>query len=254
MPDYERLHECNYPGCSCGNQFKHLVDDRVKKGFTAYQTYFDSSNTDGGGNPYVHLWWEDRTYTKINPQSFNETMDVMIEYLTEQGLVTALGFGVHTSTIAAFKTVEPLLKFARYCVARYACYPILWFTAQEIIIDGHDSLNKYRQAGELVGKLDGYHRPNGAHLTPVESDDPRVVAIDNDAWHQLWFLQAGHGGFDGIKPRYFYQSYYNNEKVKPYLETECHYEDLGSNNDHDSSRIGAWQAILSGCAGQRFCD
>ena len=41
MPDFERLHECNYPGCTCGNQFKHLADDRKNKGFTVYQTYFN---------------------------------------------------------------------------------------------------------------------------------------------------------------------------------------------------------------------
>src|SRR3546814_14173389 len=40
-PDYERLEECNAPGCdgACGNsQFKHLVNNRVAKGFTVYQT------------------------------------------------------------------------------------------------------------------------------------------------------------------------------------------------------------------------
>ena len=50
MPDYEHLNECNYPGCTCGSQFKHEVDDRVAKGFTVYQTYFDTAESDGGGN------------------------------------------------------------------------------------------------------------------------------------------------------------------------------------------------------------
>lgn len=249
MPDYERLHECNYPGCTCGNQFKHVVDDRVKKGFTAYQTYFDSANSDGGGHPYVHLWWEDRTFTKIKPQSFNETMDVMMEYLAEVGLTTSIGFGVHICTIGNYKKAEPLLRFARYCVARYACYPVMWLAGQEITDYRYNSFEYYRQAAELVGKLDGYHRPNGAHMYPLDASEPRAVTLENDPWHQVWFLQTGHGGLDVLRPRQFYEGYYNNTKVKPFIESESHYEDLSGTNGHDASRVSAWQAILSGAAG-----
>ena len=128
MPDYERLDECNYPGCTCGNQFRHAADDRVKKGFTVYQTYFDAAESDGGGNRHRHHWWKEK-YTLINPQAFNETMDVMIEYLADHGITTALGFGVHCNTPQAYGSkAEPMLAFARYCVARYACYPVIWIT------------------------------------------------------------------------------------------------------------------------------
>ncbi len=249
MPDYERLHECNYPGCTCSNQFKHVVDDRVKKGFTAYQTYFDSANSDGGGNEHVHLWWEDRTYTKIKPQSFNETMDVMMEYLASVGLTTAIGFGVHTGTIVNYGKAEPLLRFARYCVARYACYPVMWLTAQEITDYRYNTFEYYRQAAELISKLDGYHRPNGAHMYPMNASDPRAVTLENDPWHQVWFLQTGHGGLDALRPRQFYEGYYNTPKMKPFIESESHYEDLSGTNGHDASRVSAWQAVLSGAAG-----
>lgn len=30
---------CNYPGCDCGSQFEHMMNDRVAKGFTVYQTF-----------------------------------------------------------------------------------------------------------------------------------------------------------------------------------------------------------------------
>ncbi|MBR6765101.1 MAG: DUF4038 domain-containing protein, partial [Clostridia bacterium] len=191
MPDYEHLNECNYPGCTCGSQFKHLVDDRVKKGFTVYQTYFDSANSDGGGNERLHLWWQDR-FTKINPQAFNETMDIMMEYLADKGITVAMGFGVHSSTINAFgQKAEPLLMFARYCVARYACYPVVWITAQEINIGGPKGFEIYRQVGALVGELDGFKRPNSAHIFPMYADTENAAAIDNCPWHQWWALQAG---------------------------------------------------------------
>jgi hypothetical protein len=250
MADYERLNECNYPGCSCGNQFKHLVDDRVKKGFTAYQTYFDSAESDGGGNKRRHNWWTEK-YTLINPKAFNDTMDVMMEYLASVGLTTSIGFGVHTNSIVAFGSEVPVLRFTRYVVARYACYPVMWFTGQEITDEHYNTLNIWRKAADLVSKLDGYHRPNGAHMYPMTSDDHRARILDGDEWHKMWFLQAGHGGFDALKTRHFYKSYYDNEKVKPYFETENQYEDIycGGFCGHDSSRLGAWQAILSGAAG-----
>ena len=36
---------CNYPGCKCKNQFKHIADNRLKKGFNVYQTYFVETST-----------------------------------------------------------------------------------------------------------------------------------------------------------------------------------------------------------------
>lgn len=251
MPDYERLHECNYPGCTCGSQFKHLVDDRVKKGFTVYQTYFDSAESDGGGNKRQNHWWTD-FYTLINPQAFNESMDVMIEYLASQGLTTAMGFGVHTSTIVKMHSdPKPILAFVRYCVARYACYPVIWITGQEITNETYNTFEIWKSAAALVSELDGYHRPNGAHMYPMESSDPRAKSLDEQPWHQWWTLQAGHGGFNRLQARRFYRSYYENEKVKPFIETECQYEDIycGGFNGYDASRIGAWQAVQSGSAG-----
>lgn len=251
MPDYERLHECNVPGCTCGSQFKHLANDRAKKGFTVYQTYFDSAESDGGGNKRTHPWWQEK-YTLINPQSFNESMDIMMEYLADLGITVAMGFGVHTSSIAAMHSdPKPMQAFARYCVARYACYPVVWITAQEITDFRYDTFNIWRSVAELVGKLDGYHRPNSAHMYPMDSQDERAQALDSDGWHNYWTLQAGHGGVRALQKRSFYESYHKLASGKPYIEGECQYEDIycGGFCGYDASRIGAWQAILSGAAG-----
>ncbi|MBR2861409.1 MAG: DUF4038 domain-containing protein [Clostridia bacterium] len=251
MPDYERLNECNYPGCNCGNQFLHLLKDRVAKGFNVYQTYFDSATNDGGGNKTVHEWWSEK-YTRINPQAFNETMDIMMEYLADYGMTVAMGFGVHTASIRAYESnPEPILKFARYCVARYACYPTIWITAQEITDLHYNTFEIWKQVGDLVGKLDGYNRPNGAHMYPMEYSDERAQSLDATPWHQWWTLQSGHGGLGTIQSRFFYKSYYDSKNIKPYVETECQYEDIycGGFCGCDASRVGAWHAVLSGSAG-----
>jgi len=255
MPDFERLDECNYPGCTCGNQFRHLADDRIKKGFTVYQTYFDSAESDGGGNKRRYHWWKEK-YSLINPQAFNDTMDKMIEYLADNGITTAMGFGVHCSTPRAMNyEAEPLLRFARYCVARYACYPVMWITAQEISnLAGNEKVTAFdiwQKVGALVGELDGYHRPNGAHQHVHPADSERSKVIESQPWHQWWTLQAGHGGVKMLQPRQFYQGYYELPSKKPILETECHYEDIYCSGfcGSEASRIGAWNAIQSGCCG-----
>ena len=70
---------CNYPGCDCGNQFKHIVDDRVEKGFTVYQTYFVPE----AGNGEKSLWLGSG-YTYPDTTVFNGKVDEMFEYLHEE--------------------------------------------------------------------------------------------------------------------------------------------------------------------------
>ena len=250
MPDYERLHECNYPGCTCGNQFKHTADDRIRKGFNVYQTYFSAARTatTRGGTP---SWWK-KAYTLIDPEAFNQTMDIMIEYLAQNGITTALGFGTHYATIHSFhQDPKPLLAFARYCVARYACYPLIWITAQEITNLKENAFTLWKQVGQLVGELDGYHRPNGAHMHVHPITDPRSAELNRQPWHQWWTVQGGHGGNDQLRPRSFYQGYYENTENKPFIETECQYEDIHCSGfcGHDAPRMGAWQAVQCGSAG-----
>ena len=253
MPDYERMHECNYPGCTCGNQFKHVVDDRKKKGFTVYQTYFASARYQMSKSG-VPGWWTDNTYTMINPTAFNEGMDVMMEYLASQGFTVALGFGTHYATIRSYHNVaEPVLAFVRYCVARYACYPLMWITAQEITTAYDNAFEIWRQVGQRVSELDGYHRPNGAHMHVHDLTDNRTKLLDTQPWHEWWTIQAGHGGVSHLHSRSFYQSFYENS-TKPFLETESQYEDIycGGFCGHDAPRQSAWLAVQCGAAGYTY--
>jgi hypothetical protein len=147
-PNYVAIKKCNYPACNCRNQFRHEVDDRLAKGFTVYQTYFDASETNGGMQELVEgtQWLEkgQKAFTKINPAFFTEKVDVMFDYLAENGMVIALGFGCNTSE-PKFMTQEQLNNFAKYITARYASYPLVWITAQEITVDTNPEVNRYLQ-------------------------------------------------------------------------------------------------------------
>jgi len=256
-PNYVQTDKCNYPGCKCGNQFKHEVDNRVAKGFTVYQTYFDSAVSDGGGQKELmpSIWA--KKFTLPATEIFNKKIDYMFEYLYQNGMVAALGMGVHTNTANNISETD-LLRFTRYVVARYSCYSIIWITGQEVTDNrdalatpGKTTLEVYLSVGNTVGKLDGYRHPNGAHMYDVVPSDPRAMKLDSSSWHQTWILQSGHGRKISNK-RYYFQYYRNlSGTTKPFIEGEMNYEDIdcGGFNGYDANRYSAWNALFNGCAG-----
>ena len=154
-PNYIQTDACNYPGCKCGNQFKHEVDNRLAKGFNVYQTYFDSAQSDGGGqNGKLPLIWT-KKFTTPNAEVFNEKIDYMFEYLYENGMVAAIGFGVHKSTTNNIKE-EDFLRFVRYVVARYSCYSVAWISGQEITNTTESPLNPGKTAQDMSVTTGGY--------------------------------------------------------------------------------------------------
>ena len=249
-PNYVSIDRCNYPGCTCGSQFAHEVNDRLSKGFSVYQTYFDSSESDGGGQRSVTKepsMWQSK-YKKINPQTFTDKYDKMFDYLSDRGMVIALGFGVHTLTVGAMKKAE-LERLSRYLTARYASYPVIWITAQEIT--GEEQFDLWLSSASIVDEGDGYGHPQTAHQYPLGADDDFIRALDRESWHDFFALQNGHGPSNAKKATY--KGYYENGsgKVKPFVETESNYEDIycGGFNSYSASRVSAWKANLCGSCG-----
>ncbi|MBR6765211.1 MAG: DUF4038 domain-containing protein, partial [Clostridia bacterium] len=245
---------CNFPGCTCGNQLKHLVDDRVAKGFNVFQTYF----VPGSGNGEKSVW-SDGKYEKPNTEIFNTHVDEMFKYIYEKGMVIAMGLGCHNSTMSnPGWDAEVYLRFARYIVARYACYSIVWISGQEITNSepagekGLTVFEAYMQMSERIEELDGYKHPNSAHMYPANATDEKQITLDRTNWHDSWTIQGGHGGKE--KAKSMYQSYYLMNvggKFKPFIESELNYEDIncGGFTGYDANRRGAWKAVLSGSAG-----
>ncbi len=251
-PNYVSLTQCNYPGCRCGNQFFHEVNDRVEKGFTVYQTYFDSSESDGGGQRSVTTepsMWQ-KKYDLIDPDVFRDKFDVMFDYLAAKGMTIALGFGVHTITVNAM-TEEQLALISRYLTARYASYPVVWITAQEIT--GESQFDRWVASAKIVDEGDGYDHPQSAHMYPMNADNKFAEALGKSDWHDYYALQNGHG--PSIPSKTTYKSYWDNKPlggaIKPFVETESNYEDIYCNgfNGCNASRISAWKANLCGSCG-----
>ncbi len=250
-PNYVSVTQCNYPGCLCESQFLHEVNDRVAKGFTVYQTYFDSAESDGGGQRETTSepsMWKKR-HELVDPKTFTEKFDVMFDHLADRGMVIALGFGVHSNTTQNISRAD-LDRISRYLTARYASYPVVWITAQEIT--GSPQFNVWNSSAKVVDKGDGYNHPQGAHQFPSDVNNSYVSSLDKQNWHEFYALQAGHGPTYPSKS--LYEGYWNNTrsgKVKPYIETEANYEDVfcGGFNGYEGSRIAAWKANLLGSYG-----
>ena len=251
-PNYVSVTQCNYPGCSCSNQFRHEVDDRLKKGFTVYQTYFDSAESDGGGQRGVTpepSMWKVR-HTEIDPAVFTEKYDKMFDYLADRGMVIALGFGVHSNTVNSM-TPEALDRISRYLTARYASYPVIWITAQEIT--GDEQYGAWVRSAKITEAGDGYGHPQSAHQFPMTADNRFAVSLNRSSWHDFFTLQNGHG--PTIPKKSTYRGYWNTTgadgEPKPFVETEANYEDVycGGFNGYEASRISAWKAVLCGSCG-----
>ena len=256
-PNYEQTTVCNYPGCSCYNQFKHEVDNRKEKGFTVYQTYFDTSESDGGGQiGKIESIWEDK-FDLPSSTVFNEKIDYMFQYLHESDMAIALGFGVHRATVRKM-SVENLKYFVRYCVARYACYSILWITGQEITRNKEEAydptmtvMEAWVEIASYVNELDGYKHPNSAHMDVMDLSNMAALELQKQEWHTYWATQGGHG-LTMLPTKKHYLAYCSG--AKPVVEAEYNYEDIncGLFTGYDATRIGAWNAILNGCAGYTY--
>ena len=255
-PNYERWNSCNYPRCTCGNQVKHIINNRKEKGFTVYQTYFDTAESDGGGNKGLvdSIWAQ----SKVLPSSeiFNDKVDGMFEYVYENGMVLALGFGVHTST-ANRMPLEDMKNFVRYVVGRYSCYSIMWITAQEItrtsesIEPDLNVMQYWIEVAKYVASIDGYNHPASAHLDAIDFTDPRIIALSTEDWLTYWASQGGHS-YPWLPKKQRYQRYRTTNK--PVVEAEYNYEDINCAGfaNYDLTRFGAWISFMNGCGGYTY--
>lgn len=257
-PNCVQTNVCNYPGCACYNQFKHEVDNRAEKGFTVYQTYFDTAESDGGGTAAIKIGsiWEEKLKLPSD-EVFNKKIDYMFRYLHEKGMVIALGFGVHSATAKAM-TLDEMKPFVRYIVGRYACYSIVWITAQEITRntvpakdEGLSVMDFWIQTARQVYALDGYKHPASAHMDVIEYADLRSFALQSEQWHTFWASQGGHG-LKMLPAKKRYQAYCRTGE--PVIEAEYNYEDIncGCFTGYDTVRYGAWNAYLNGLAGYTY--
>lgn len=245
----ERWDEANKPGWS--SQFRGTVDRRVGQGFTVYQSNLMSFEHPSASPCLVRGYGLDQ----VDATYFREVIDPRMAYIAGCGLVNALGLAWHD---AIDTDVAGMVSFAKYVVARYGSYPIVWTLAGEVA--GYEPalraqrLDGWRQVALAIRDADDYDHPQTAHLT---AERPIPADYLGEDWHSLTLNQLGHGDVDMRSAHY--EEYFARAPETPIVEGESMYEGLtsveyaGRRTVTDTMvRHVAYRAIQSGCCGYSY--
>jgi hypothetical protein len=221
----ERFDESNNPKYS--SQFKSCVDRRTEQKFNVYQCNFRDGkdfHAFGRYNEYLleteHGFLPNIEFIKNNP-------DPKIRYLAEKGFVIAAGYS-WGGAILAEGSLERYKLLAKYLVARYGAYPIIWTLAGELPgYFGGDSeqlmIDRWREVAQVTEQADGYGALQSVHLA---TDRPFPAIYQGEGWYDFAMSQAGHGDFPLNST--MYSEYRSMFPTMPLVESESLYEGIQS--------------------------
>jgi len=168
------LEEIDEPGPHAGatgaaSHFKYIADRRAAQGFTVYQTEpigakFDVTDGKVDASDIPGFQLADRYY----------------QYIADKGFVHANAEFFFAAQMNAKLAVDPVAidRLARYWVARFGAYPVMWTLAQEVDNDfyherhqGHNfycaTNNPWVAVAECIHRADAYRHPLTAHQENV---------------------------------------------------------------------------------------
>lgn len=215
----ESWDKSNHPGMT--SQFRGMVDLRAKQGFTVYQTNLRSDMGADG------RYWIDGGMPKgaedlPNVAFYRQELDRRMAYVADAGLVNALG-QAWAFSIRGDHGVEHQKHLARYLVARYGAYPMVWTLAGEVAGYGKEDraalIDGWREVALEIEARDGYGHLATAHYT---NERPFADYYQDEAWMDFTLNQAGHGDYLIKASDYF--DYLAAHDDKPFVEGEALYE------------------------------
>jgi len=224
--------------------FKYIVDERVKQGFTVYQS-----------EPLDATYDLSNGLSEADLESFRD-LDRRFKYIADAGMLhTNVQFFFVTEFInnASKYSAEYLDSLCRYWVARYAAYPVLWTTGQECDTSPTGAYSKasklWQSVLQSVNKYDPYKHPSTAH-----QDNTNVVRASTSAfrnlsghkWYAAQWSPTKNGQLDFSVPK----DYWNNGQGKPAVNYEGFYDHLWTNEY--GARMQGWTAYLNGMYGHGY--
>ena len=226
----ERLNESNCPDYS--SQFKACVDKRVQQKFTVYQSNFrDGKDFQMFGRYFEYLIDSDNGLIP-NFELLHSNVDPKMAYIADAGLVNAIGYTWGPAILSCGSERYRLL--AKYLVARYGAYPIIWTLAGEIPgffpAQKEPMIEAWREIALLTEEYEGYNNLQSAHLA---TDRPFPSMYQGEKWHDFAMSQAGHGDFD--MHYNMYSDFREAFPSCPLVESEGLYE--GAVSNEISSRV-----------------
>jgi hypothetical protein len=228
---HERFDTSNSPGVA--SQFKYTVDKRVSQGFTVFQSEAgwqarsaqiritdDAIADEEADADFKH------GFTTADLAGF-ANLDRKFKYIADQGLVHAnaeIGWVGDPALFPIF-TEAYMARLARYWVARYGAYPVIWTIAQEIdknFYGAYDAttINKWFAAAQSIADNDAYHHPVMPHMENTDHTTAANSWWSSKPYHSGWAVQwqgeltdiSTAKGFwiaSPIKPSVLYESAYD---------------------------------------------
>ncbi|MDR2751909.1 MAG: DUF4038 domain-containing protein, partial [Clostridiales bacterium] len=206
------------------NQFAAIVDKRAEQKFNVYQCNFhcEAMRMPGQETPEFFVRSENGLIPDI--ALFQENLDKKMEYLASKGFAIAAGFSWFYSAFAP-DAKEWYESVAKYLVARYGAYPMIWTLAGEVGGYGKETqetlVNFWRGIALKVEELDSYGHLQTAHYT---NERPFPSYFQDESWFDFTLNQAGHGDYPiDARP---YRAHRALHDSKPFIEGESMYEQV----------------------------
>ena len=197
---HERFAISNAPGIA--SQFKYTVDKRVSQGFTVFQSEA------GWRAPSAQIRIHEEAIHNEEPDANLKqgvtsadlagfaNLDRKFKYIAEQGMVHANAEICWVGDPARFPsfTEEYMARLARYWVARYGAYPVIWTIAQEVdrnfygVYDA-TTIEKWFAAAQSIADNDAYHQPIMPHMENTDHTTASNSWWSGKPYHSGWAIQ-----------------------------------------------------------------
>jgi hypothetical protein len=201
------------------------------------------------------VWVAGQPYEELEVSYVQSVLDPRMAYIADHGLLNAVGLAWYPAVDA---DAAGMVRFARYIVARYGSYPVVWTLGGEVA--GYDRdrrrsrIDAWREVALAIRDADDYHHPRTAHLT---TERPIASYYQGEDWLTLTLNQHGHGDVDLSATHY--RDHLKKYPGTPLVEGESMYEGLtsveyaGRRTVTDTMvRQVAYRAIQSGCCGYTY--
>jgi hypothetical protein len=223
---HERFTASNVPGVE--SQFKYTVDKRVSQGFTVFQSepIWQPHGGDHSGPDEEAAANLSDGFSEADLDGFRN-LDRKFQYIADRGLVHAnamITWALDPANYPVY-TEEYMYKLARYWVARYGAYPVIWTIAQEIDQNMYgayngETMNKWYAVGQSILDHDAYDQPIMPHMENISHTRASTSSWADKPYHDGWAIQW-QGEMTGMS---IAQDFWNASPAKPSVLYEAAYD------------------------------
>jgi hypothetical protein len=254
---HERFDTSNSPGVA--SQFKYTVDKRVRQGFTVFQSepgwqapsaqirINEGAITDEEADADLK-----HGFTSADLAGF-ANLDRKFKYIADRGLVHANAeiCWVGDPALYPIFTEAYMTRLARYWVARYGAYPVIWTIAQEIdknLYGAYDAatIQKWFAAAQSISDNDAYHHPVMPHMENTDHTTAINSWWSGKPYHSGWAVQWQGELTDAAIP----QGFWNAAPTKPSVLYESAYDHFWT--DSRGALGAAYKAFQYGMYGYGY--